>query len=160
VLLHGEDGGVEALEVAGLEDAVTTVRAGDEIVGLGEGGGERLFDEQIEAGVEELRGHGVVKDRGHGDRGGVEMKVGGEQGLGSGEDRNSVLGGVVLGAGGIGIDGGNQGDRLTGLFQLAIDAEVILAEGAAARDGNAQLLSGSYFPSPSWSPSTALRQRP
>ncbi|HKF47564.1 MAG TPA: hypothetical protein VKB38_09425 [Terracidiphilus sp.] len=45
--LDGEDGGVEALEVADLEDAVCAGGAGDEVVGFSEGGGDGFFDEDV-----------------------------------------------------------------------------------------------------------------
>jgi hypothetical protein len=52
------DGGVEAFEVTDGEDAVAVAGEGDEVVGFGEGGGEGFFDEDVEAGEEELFGDG------------------------------------------------------------------------------------------------------
>ncbi len=74
----GGDGGVEALEVADGDDAAVGLREGEDVVGLGEGGGEGLFDEDVEAGEEELIGDGGVMDGGDADGRGVEREVGGQ----------------------------------------------------------------------------------
>jgi hypothetical protein len=53
------DRGVEALEVADLEDAVVLLGEGDEGVGFGEGGGDRFFDEAVDQQlVRDRRGGG------------------------------------------------------------------------------------------------------
>ncbi len=75
----GSDGGVEALEVAGGEDAAFGVREGDEGVGFVEGGCEGLFDEDVEVGFEELCCDACVMEGGDGDRGGVKIEVGCEE---------------------------------------------------------------------------------
>jgi hypothetical protein len=80
--LHGKDGGVEALKVAGLKDALAfdgVLDFGDaeEVVGFSEGGGDGLLDEQIEAGFEQRRGYGVVMDGRNRNGGGVDVEVGG-----------------------------------------------------------------------------------
>jgi hypothetical protein len=77
--LDGKDGGVEALEMAGLQDATAFFSAGDEIVSFRKAGGERLFNEEIESGVEQRGGHLVMMYGGHGDGCGVEVEIGGEQ---------------------------------------------------------------------------------
>ena len=51
--LDGKDGGVEALEMAGLQNALALFGAGDEVVGFRKAGGERLFDQQVEASIEQ-----------------------------------------------------------------------------------------------------------
>ena len=78
--LDGEDGGVEALQMSGLEDSAVLFGEADEVVGFGEGGGEGLFDKEVEAGFEERGGYSMVLDGGDGDGGCVELEVGGEQG--------------------------------------------------------------------------------
>jgi hypothetical protein len=44
----------------------------EDVVGLGEGGGEGFFDEDVEAGEQELLGDGGVVDGGDADGGGVD----------------------------------------------------------------------------------------
>ena len=106
---------------------------------------------------------------GNSDRGCVEMKVGSQQLFNGCEDRNSVFGRGVGGAGRVRFDGGDQSDRLASGFQLAVDAQVVLAKCAGSGNGNTQSglaqsgavhpcggLSGSSGPCPL----TAFRQRP
>ncbi len=103
----GGDGGVEALEVTDSEDALVLLRAGDEVVGFGEGGSEGLFDEDVDAGGEELVGDGCVVDGGHADGDGVEGEVGGEEVVDGGEGAD-VVGGVGGAASGVGLDEGDE----------------------------------------------------
>ena len=51
--LHGQHRGIEALQVAGLQDALAPLCARDQIVGLGKTGGQRLFNQQVEARIEQ-----------------------------------------------------------------------------------------------------------
>ena len=67
------------------------------------------------------------------------------------------MGGGGGGAGGVGLDGCNQGHALPRSFQLAIDAEMIAAEGSSAGNGYTQNGFAAYLYSPL--PSTHLRQR-
>jgi hypothetical protein len=165
--LDGEDGGVEALQMSGLEDSAVLFGEADEVVGFGEGGGEGLFDKEVEAGFEERGGYSMVLDGGDGDGGCVELEVGGEQGGDVGEDGDSVLGSGLGGPGGVGVDGGSEGDGLAGILQFTIDAEVVAAKGACAANSDAQDGIACYFEAPAAgfarsgsSPATALRQRP
>ena len=162
----GEDRWVEALEVAGLEDSAVLFGECDQVVGFGQRGGQGLFYEHVEAGFKQRRGYIVVVDGGDGDRGCVELEVGGEQGGDVGKDGDVVLGGGIGGAGGVGLDGSYQSYGLTGVLQLTVDAEVVAAKGARAAHGNAQDGVACYFEAPAAgfavseaSPSTALRQR-
>lgn len=50
------DGGVETLEMTDGDDAVLFVSEFEDAVGFGEVGGEGLFDEEVEAGEQELLG--------------------------------------------------------------------------------------------------------
>jgi hypothetical protein len=155
--LHGEHGGVEALEVSGLENALLLFGESDEIVGFGQRGGQGLFDEKIEARVEQRGGDRVVMDRGHGNTGGVEMKVGHKHFVCCGKDRDGVVRGGLGCARGVGLNGGDQRDRLPGRFKLAIDTKMVAAEGARAGNGDAGDGLACYCAAPL--PSTALRQR-
>jgi hypothetical protein len=133
----GENGGVEALKVAGLDDATGIFGTNDEVVGLGEICGQGLFDEQVDAGVEEQSGDGVMMDGRHGHAGRIEIEIGGEEFFDRGKDRDLVLRGCFPGASRIGLDGGNKRDTFTGRFQFAIDTEMVAAECARSGDGNA-----------------------
>ena len=75
----------------------------------------------------------------------------------AGEDGDAVFGFVVGGAGGIGLNDGCKGNAEASLLELAVDAEMIAAEGTGAYDGNFQDLLAHYAEAPF--PSTALRQR-
>ena len=55
VWLHGEHCGVEALQMANLKDALMTRGQIDECVGLGQRRGDRLFYQNIDAGLNQGR---------------------------------------------------------------------------------------------------------
>ena len=74
--LCGGDGGVEAFEVTGGEDAIPCRGPGDQGIGFGEGGRERLFDEDIEICGEKLLRRFGVRDGGRGYGCGVETQAG------------------------------------------------------------------------------------
>ena len=84
--LDRKDGGIEALEMARLQDALAFLSAGDEVVGLRKAGGEGLFNQEVESSFEQSRGHGVMMHSGHGDGCGVEVQIGGQQLLNGRED--------------------------------------------------------------------------
>ena len=65
--------------MAGLQDAAAFGGAGDEVVGFGEVGDQRLFDEQVEARIEQGRGYRVVVDCGNGHSGRMKAEIGAEQ---------------------------------------------------------------------------------
>ena len=133
----GVDGGVETFEVADLDEAIVLPGEGDELIGLCEGGGEGFFDEDVEAGGEQGRGGCGVMDGGDADAGGVDGEVGGEEGLDVGEGGDVVVGGGGVAGFGVGVDDGGQGDGGARGFKLAVDAEVVAAEGSGAEDGEA-----------------------
>ncbi|HLZ97274.1 MAG TPA: hypothetical protein VKP66_04955 [Steroidobacteraceae bacterium] len=116
-----DDSGVEALEVADLEDAGVGIGGVDEAVGGGEVGGDGLFDKDVDTGFEERAGYVGVGGGGDGDDGGVDFS--GEL-AGIGEGEAGVGGGDFSGAGGIGVD---DGDEL-GAGGLADNAHVVAAE--------------------------------
>jgi hypothetical protein len=107
--LDGEHGRVEALKVSGLQDAAAFGGASDEVVGLGEGGDQGLFDEQVEARVEEGRGYRMMVDGGNGDGGRVQAEIGAKEFIDRCEDGDGEFGGGFGGADGIRLDGGDQG---------------------------------------------------
>lgn len=61
-------------------------------------------------------------------------------------------------SGGVGIDGGNEGDTEAGVLKFAIDAQMITSKGTGTGNGDPQDGSACYFVASL--PSTALRQRP
>jgi len=85
------DGRIEALEVADGDDAALRLGESQDMVCLGEGGGEGLFDEDVDACGEKLLGNRSVMAGGDADGRGVERQVGGEQ-LGDGGEGWDVVG--------------------------------------------------------------------
>jgi hypothetical protein len=131
----GADGGIEALEMTGLGDALALGGDAEEFIGFGERGGDGLFDEDVNAGFHEGAGDRQVEDGGHGDGRGLDFAVSGQE-LGDGAEGFAVeLAGNGVGAGCIGIDDADQTDA-AGLMELTIDAGVIASEGADADDGD------------------------
>ena len=60
--------------------------------------------------------------------------------------------------GGVGVDDGGELDGLAALFEFAVDAKVVAAEGSGSDDGYAEWVGGGhYFLSTGLS--TAVRQR-
>ena len=51
---HGREGRVEAFDVADLEDAVMAAGRLDQLVGLGQRGGQGLFDQEVGARLQKL----------------------------------------------------------------------------------------------------------
>ena len=72
---NGGDGGVEALKMADRDDALERGSEIKDAIGFEEGGGEGFFDEDIEAGAEELFGDGGMVDGGDADGDRVEGKA-------------------------------------------------------------------------------------
>jgi len=69
--LNGENGWVEALEVADLEDAVVLGGELNEVPGALEIEGDGLLDEDVEAGFDELTADFGMGNRGHRDYAGI-----------------------------------------------------------------------------------------
>ena len=68
-LFGGYDRGIEALEMAGLQDAIVAAGGGDQGVGFFERGGYGFFYQHVDALLEELAADSRVLDRwdGHAD---------------------------------------------------------------------------------------------
>jgi hypothetical protein len=163
---NGQHSRIEALKVTRLDEAAGSFRTGDEIVCLGDICGQRFFNQHVDARVEQLRSDRVMMDRGNGHAGRIEIEIGGQEPFNRRKDGNLVLLGGFLGASRIWFDRRDKRNAFTGRFQFAVDAEMIAAECACARNCNAQLASAGYFAA-SFSceasgdfPWTALRQRP
>jgi hypothetical protein len=69
------DGRIEALDVAHRQLDALLVGQGNEALALFEGGGDGLFDQHVEAGIECLGGHSEVLLRGDGDHHGVHVDL-------------------------------------------------------------------------------------
>jgi hypothetical protein len=124
--------------VAGLQNALATLRARNQVVGFGERGGQRLFHQQVETGVEQHRGDRMVMHGGNGDGGRVQLEIGGQQLARAGKDGNRVALRGLGGARRVRLDGRDQRYAQARRFQLAVDAQVILAKGSGPGNGNAQ----------------------
>jgi len=74
--LNGQHRGIEALQVARLQNAATFVGSLNQIVGFGQRGCQRFLYQQIESRIEQHGGDSMVMHGGNGDCGCVEMKVG------------------------------------------------------------------------------------
>jgi hypothetical protein len=150
--LDGQHGGVEALKMAGLKDELlsgsTLFGECNQLVGFSKRGGQRLFDQQVEAGLEQGGRDGVVMNGGDGDRGGIQLQIGGEKLVNGREDGNLVLSFGFGGAGRVGLDGRDQGDALAGCFELAIDPEMVAAESSGSNDRYAKLGRVGYWAVP------------
>ena len=147
---RGGDGRVEALEVADGDDAGVLLGEVEDVVGLGECGGEGLLDKEVEAGEEELLGDFGVVGGGDADGCGVECEVGGEQFGDVGEGGDVVGGGVGGAALGDGVDERYELDEVrVSEFQFAVDAKVIPPKGSGADDCDAK----------GWHATSALRNR-
>ncbi len=127
--LEREDGGVEAFEMADLEDSVVARGGFDQAVGFGQGGRDGFFDEHVEPGFEQSAADLGVGDGGNGyDRG---IGVADDVAVIGGSNGSAGLG-VFPGAGEIGVDNvGELGVRVFGNH-----ANVVFAEGTGADDGN------------------------
>lgn len=132
------DGGVEALEMANGYDALGGESEGKDVIGLLEGCGEGLFDEDVELGEEKLLGDCGVMDGWDADGCGVEGQVCGEK-FGEGREGWDAIGrgkeGAAL------RDGFYECRELNepGMseLELAVDTKVIASEGASANDSDA-----------------------
>ena len=99
------------------DDATEGSGEGENFVGFAKGGGEGLFDQDVNPGTEELRSNGSVMRRWDGDRGGFEIGMGGQKfgDRGVGGDAKSLRG--LLAGGGAGVGEGYQLDCLRVLVQ-------------------------------------------
>ena len=71
---------------------------------------------------------------GDADAGGIQRETGGEQSFHRGEGGNAVFFSGCVRAGRVAIDDGCEFNRGTGRLHLAVDAEVVAAEGSGADD--------------------------
>ena len=132
-IAHGDERGIEALDLPDLEHEPGPPRRGQQRVGLGGGDRERLLDEHVAAALERrLRGRTVLHG-GHRDRERVHPP---QHRLGAGKRLAIVLGGDLGGARGAPIEDSHQLDVPP--RQGAPDAGVLLTPGAHAPDADAE----------------------
>lgn len=108
--------------------------------------------------MEELLGYGCVMEGGNADGGGVESETGGEEIVDGGKGRDAEGFGGALAELWVGFDERGEVDEGRGLLELAIDAQMITAEGAGADDRDAERGHGYFFAAEAGD-STASRQR-
>jgi len=133
---RSSDGGVEAFEVADLKDAAMRCSGGDERVRLCQRGGDGLFNEEIEAGGEQLAANPAVVHSGYAKRDGGDAEPGSEEFVDGVKDGNSVLSRNGSSDSRVGVYRGGESDGAGGL-KFAIDAQMVAAEGACADDSYA-----------------------
>ncbi len=134
---EGSNSGVEALKVPDLKNALPVVCDTDERVGLRQGRGDGLFNENMDAGEKELGSDVGMREGGNADRGGVDRQ-GGKTVSDASEDGKGHLGGegacALLG----GLNEGDQRDRVAGVFEFAVDANVVAPEGSGTADNGTE----------------------
>ena len=162
--LDGGNGGIEALEVSDLQDALFSAGQIDQGVGFLDGGGDGFFDEQVDARMEEFCGNLGVRRRGHADGGGVDVEAAAmervEACLDGRKDGSVPLLAQAGGEGGVALDDGCEFDgNGGGGGELAIDAQVIESEGAGSDDRDVQcVVQGDVARTAAaiWSPGAAV----
>jgi hypothetical protein len=133
--VRGPDGGIEALKVAYLGNAPMLRGEENEFFRLGQGGGDGLFHQHIDARFDQGARDAEMVARGNGNRGGLNF-VPGKQLVQRAESTSVELTRHGVGSGGVGVDNGGQMDGLALPFQLVVDAGVVPPEGASADYGN------------------------
>jgi hypothetical protein len=134
---HGTHGGVEALEVSGLDDARVLAGEADDLVSFGEAGGEGLLDEQVDPGTQQQFSAVGVLDGWDAEGGSVDAEfgarrshAGGHAGFDGWEGADAIVGLGLRARTLVGVDYGRELDRKAGLLKLAVDAKVIAPEDA------------------------------
>ena len=122
---------IEVLDVANLDEAVGSLRGGDDLLGLVEGGAERLFDEQMAARGEQREGDGAVEVGRRDDADDIAGHAEGGEGV---EGRAVIFGRDFGGAGGVGVVNAGEGDA----GKFGVEAGVVLAEVADAGDAGTE----------------------
>jgi len=122
----GDDRGVVALEMADLQNSLGALSRRDQTIGFAHRRGHGLFDQNIDAGIEQVAAHAAVL--GSRDREANRFDLFGGQGVDVAEYAGFEFSGDLRGALGIGIDYADQ----FGAFHLTPDSGVVAAELADA----------------------------
>ena len=127
----GDDGGIEAFDVAHLKNAATALCCSDERVGFIERGGNRLFNEHVNSSCQDAGADASVCDGRDGEADGVNAV--GRECVEVAKNARAEFRGNFLPAFGIGID---DADEL-GALDFAPDANVVAPEIADTNDSYA-----------------------
>jgi len=114
------DGWVEALQVSRLQDAAVFLSQPGETFGTLRRFGDRLFDQNIDAGFEQARRDGFVGDGRSRDDSGIDLP--------------KYVIDALMGAFDVRVDDGNELD----VGHLTDDTDMMTTEGAGAYNGNAK----------------------
>lgn len=136
----GSDGGIEALEMAGLEDAVVGGSGVDEMGGFGNAGGDGLFNEDVNACLEKSLRYGEMRGGGRANGGGVEGDVAAQTGGETLRERRVDGDGRFSGSSGarwVGLDNSGEMDGCAFLLECLIDAQMVAAKSTGTADENA-----------------------
>ena len=125
----GDDGGIEAFDVADLKNPAVTLCGGDECVGFIERCGDGLFDQHVNSGCEDAGADARVFGGGYGEADGVDAV--GRKSVQVAKNAGAEFRGNFLSAVGIRVDYADQ----LGAFDFAPDANVVASEIADADDG-------------------------
>src|SRR5271168_3633514 len=115
---------------------------GKQIVSLPGGCGDGLLNQEIDAGGEQGHSHSMMRRGGHAD--GCRVYTDFSAGAGVQAGANGRVDGdlpLLNQRGGVGrlrLNDGSQPDELGALFEIAIDTEMVAAEGSCATDGDAE----------------------
>lgn len=135
-LFERDDDRVEAFEVSDLEDAAMLSGGGDEAAGCFERRGDGLFDEYVDAGLEQALTDRLVLGGRGGYDGGIDFARKLQHVAEPQTGRGDVGSGEAIG---IGIDDGDE----VGEWRLAANADMVFAELSGTDDGYAD--SGGGF---------------
>src|ERR1700677_1493866 len=149
---------VEPLQMSGLHDTSMHTSKLEDGVGIGEAGGQRLFDQQVNTRRQERSSGGSMMHRRHADRRCVQIAHRRQTRLDAVEASNVKLCRGVGRDSRVAIDYCDQPDVLTGLLKLAIDTKVVAPEGPRSDDCNTQWMRCSHYFDATGA-STAWRQR-
>jgi hypothetical protein len=118
-----------------LADATQALGEANQFIGLRKGRGQRLFDEDVDAGLHQGSRSFKVPDRGHCNRCRLDFAVCSDELFNRTKGAAAEFPGDGVGAGRIGIDDAYQADWFSLLRQLVIDAGVVVSKGAHANHG-------------------------
>jgi hypothetical protein len=117
--------------MADLHHALIGIGQTEQLIGFRQGGSQRLFDEHIDTGCHQCRGHGAMMQRRN--RHGCGFHA--SEKLFHGSQRGAAkLAGHSLGLGRVAIHHGNKFHAGALLLQVVINARMIAAEGAYTND--------------------------
>jgi len=131
---RGANRGIEALQVSDLRDALVLGGNLDEFVSLRKSGGDRLFDENVDAGFHQRARDVKMKDGRHSDRSRLHFTVRGEHLVDGAKGLAAEFARDGVGTRGIGIDDSDE-THFAGLLQRVIEASVVASERADTDDG-------------------------